>query len=213
MKLRLLSDFHDYYDHHFDINTKKIYKRYANRPIMNRREAFEYMEKSDYISCEVACHGIGRNLFNEHKDRFKYVIYLDENSHQGKNKILVDYEKAQNEYQDYYASVYIKGTDSHSIRYLYLGRYVFEIEYRSDHAWKSNCGNVDIRVLNYKKEDEIINKDFPLCAVDTLGYLETVAVDFNTAPQLKGTGIDKIFYPIEIVEEIKRFFEITGGIQ
>lgn len=176
VKIKLHSDFHDYYDHYFDKDGDIVFDRMM-RGGPSRSEAFKILER---FACSVIPHGSAKtlydriikreivlpwfahlkyddNMYTHPEDRrirwmsdLRFVVYVDEQSHAGDGKILVKAEDAVQLYPDHLASLYIHpfGTGGlpFSIRRLHIGTKVFMIKYTSHHEWKSNCGE-DIEII------------------------------------------------------------------
>jgi len=216
MKIKLKSDFIDYYDHWFD-REGQIFER-MSRSGMSRREMFDFFGK---IGLETPPHGTPKQVFNTLSDYEKemeslaqkstmnlvdVVVYLDEFAHRGEGKILIPLMKAIKEYPDTLCSRYFPTLPigASSLRYLQIGDKIFWLRYTSN-DWRSNCGDVNIEVLAQEKDGFHPRIDLPLFAVDfILGPNCFFAIDFNTAPGVKETGVEDILSAKEAVAAIKR---------
>jgi hypothetical protein len=89
------------------------------------------------------------------------------------------------------------------------------LEYTSIEDWRSNCGDGDIQLFfrdktellsDHQYKDLLIFK-YPLFAIDFVPVdNEIYAVDFNIAPQVKGTGVEKVLTAKEAVDSIKKAY-------
>jgi hypothetical protein len=100
-----------------------------------------------------------------------------------------------------------------SWRYLQIGTESFWLEYTSTEDWRSNCGEGDINMFFRDKTELFPDKSYkkmpkyPLFAIDFVPDGDVIyAIDFNIAPGISGTGVDKLMSSIEIVESIKKAY-------
>lgn len=91
-----------------------------------------------------------------------------------------------------------------SWRRLQVGRRVFWVEYTSTASWMSNVGDGTCVVIG----DAGVWPDgpYPLWAVDFVLGREMYAVDLNTAPGIRGSGVEKVLGGPEVVSEIEGWF-------
>lgn len=210
MKIKLNSDFLDIYDHYFCQsweNEDEIFDRMSINDI-SRMQMFMFFED---LGIKTPIWGyINRSLKYE---RLSYelrdvVVYLDEFSHRGNRKLKMPFSEACQNFDGYLCSQYVNNYNkcSESYRYLKVGRYTFLLKYTSNHEWMSNCGNVDIKILK-QFDFDYYNIDCPLYAIDFVEKDFTkYAVDFNTSPGLKNTGIEAYLTNKQIYEEIENFY-------
>ncbi|WCF11664.1 hypothetical protein NDS46_30420 (plasmid) [Paenibacillus thiaminolyticus] len=203
--LKLVSNFIDYYDHYFDLQGD-VLRRLSNEG-MNRVEMLQFLQQKNLT---VPLHGIVKNLQNHSLiERDTYVIvHTDIHSHRGENKHLLLYRDALERYPDELMVLYVSSFQGCSWRYLKIGSRSFILHYQSK-DWRSNWDTEKITI-----EDEnasLINIDVnePLFAIDFVkninenGEAVMMAIDYNIAPQLKGTGIENILAPAEVANLIK----------
>lgn len=206
----LVSDFHDFMDHNFarEYSHKElpIFKRLA-RSYFSKVDQFNLLENH---CISVPPHGIVRQLLDE----FSYenlIIYDDMFAHRAMGKHFQSGEAAYKQYPNHYCSAFIRGvSDTRSISYrsLWIGNEGFLLRYESNNTWASNLGDeVDIRFEN--RLTSRMPCEYPLFAID---YVEDYtgkrwAVDFNTAPQLKGTPIQEMYKPREVAQFIADWYE------
>lgn len=204
-KIKLISNFLDYYDHWFDgYDSDIIFKRMSNDG-MPRKEMLEYLKK---IGLRVPKFGKAAQL------KSKYVVvHLDQRLHCGEGKIKILLNDAIEQYPEHLAVEYIPH-GSVSLRYLQIGSKYFWLKYTSQDDWRSNCGDVNIEILSnpggergyfdLDRQQKIFNH--PLFAIDFI-YQEQknhlFAIDFNIAPGIKGTRIEDFLPAKELAGLIK----------
>lgn len=204
IKLKLESDFRDWYDWAFDSKGDVVFRRVTTDG-MSRREMLCFLEKAGF---NPPRHG----FFESMVECDKIVLYTDERSHRGDGKKIVSVKEILKEgkfgdYEEYYCSEYIEGPPV-STRLLQIGWMGWMLEYKSDDEWRSNCGNVEIKILgpNHGLKRWM---DYPLWAVDFVkdkdGKLH--AVDFNIAPGVGGTGLEDEVKGAEVVGLIRGHIE------
>lgn len=204
MNLKLKSDFIDYYDHWFDLNGN-VFERFS-RSGMNRREMFAFLKEKGERTPRV---GTLKQLLAEGVK--KVVVYLDEMAHRAEGKILLLASDAAQEYPDHLCSEFIENPDQIvcTTRRLQVGDQIFWLQYTSDDAWRSNFGTVEIKII---KHETSLHPSIhhPLFAIDYVhGEAGRYAIDFNIAPQIKGTGIEEVLPPKKVVELIKSHYQIS----
>lgn len=92
-----------------------------------------------------------------------------------------------------------------SLRRLQIGRHVFWITYTSSESWMSNSGDGACEVVGQEWDagyHPVIR--LPLWAADFVwGNRGLYAVDFNTAPGIKGTGVERLLPPDRAVATLE----------
>lgn len=183
MKIKLYSDFIDYYDHHFDASGKR-FERFSTGGI-NRIEMFKFLESHGY---ETPKHGKVKEISEIYPDRWvgfakgmscdepsyipefdtwkfiEVVVYTDINSHRGEGKIKMCLDEAIEKYPNNFASIYIFNWAT-SYRHLQIGEKSFWLRYCNRGDWRSNCGNVRINILSQNTGYHKSIK-YPLFAID-----------------------------------------------
>lgn len=214
LNISLNSDFRDYYDHWFAYSNKTpsvVFSRLTTNDA-TRIENFATLSSygltvpehgtPEQLHKSIA-KGTGDRAISRYASKTHCVVFTDQTLHAGEGKQLMSFDQAIQQYPDKLASAFFapKG-QSTSLRFLRIGRRSFWLRYQSDDQWRSNCGNVDIAVL---KEFEP-SKDFgshPLFAIDfVLVRGKLVALDFNTAPGIAGTGIENLMQAKQVYSEI-----------
>lgn len=200
LRVKLLSNFHDYYDHAFD-STGCEFRRFTweglSRPAMLMFLAHSGMNPPK--------HGRVRDLAQE-VDRL--VVYLDERAHRGEGKLLLPAKQALDEHPDCYASEYIEGPPE-SVRLLQVGMMRWMLFYKSNDTWRSNVGEE----VSIKIESEHVGYHSsimaPLFAIDFVAGKDGLlyGIDFNIAPGLQWTGIEERAKPEDVAELIRQAIE------
>lgn len=231
--LQLKSNFTDYYDHQFDLegpiwnrdSTKGYSKQkqfemlakagYAIPPIGRAQDLFYkyYNEEPDNLTREDFGYRI-RNV----------IAYTDPNAHCGDGKELWckthcnygnfmggEAHEKQEQKRNTFASAYVMkksiAENGVSFRHLQVGKHVFWLRYWSDEDWRSNCGEGGCKLINYSLF-EGYHRTFklPLFAIDFVeGRSGTMyAIDFNNAPGIRGSGVERVLSPILAAEAIKQ---------
>jgi len=229
MNLKLNSDFHDFYDHFFDLNAEHaLSRRMTDGP--NKIEAFQlltlmgiktpiYGMVSDLYADMVAKFGgVDAIKKDSHDEVVELVVYTDINSHAGEGKVKVSVKEAVEKYPNHFAVQYIPNTTQmfkgRSERLLQIGRRRIWMEYVSRGNWQSNCGDVKISLIADVKiaNNDLAEIQLPLYAIDfVVAGRERLAVDFNVAPGLKGTPVQDLIKSQEVVRLIKdRAMDIFG---
>jgi hypothetical protein len=207
MKVKLITDFWDYYDHEFDLEGETFKRK--SQSGMNRIEMFKFLE---YNWIWTVPNGYTKDLITEDdiKSNKEFVIYTDINAHRAEGKMKVSAQEAVEKYSDNYCSAYDGNNFGISYRRLQIGNIVCWLKYQSKN-WRSNYGDVNIEVTHVLRNNtDVLNFKYPLSAIDYIqSYLGVLyAVDFNIAPQIKGTGLEDIITAKEVAEQIKRKMEV-----
>lgn len=192
-KIFLNSDFRDWYD--FEFATGKpgpddfVLDRIANP------DKDDLRNNRLYLLHTLKVFGFLTPDFGKVKDlksRHPFlVVYTDPYAHCGEGKELVSSDDPfLDDKQDYYCSAFVgKHLDkSYSKRLLFVGEAAFEYWYSSTESWMSNVGDGQITEAKrvYCARPPLTP---PLFAID---FVEGYAVDYNTAPGTRGTGLNKL---------------------
>jgi hypothetical protein len=218
LRLRLLSDFSDYYDHWFDSGAGCANLRRYSTDGVGRFEQLYFMGRA---GIKVPAYGVVRSLLGDvprygapeaephrvSKRATKLVVYTDDMAHCGEGKVLVSLDEAMERYPDNVATEYIEGCPGVSWRYLQVGVHCFWIEYKSRDDWRSNCGDVKMQVVGEGTGWGSLPR-LPLFAIDYVIGDELYAVDFNVAPGVRGTGVERILSPKQAAESIVEAYHV-----
>lgn len=218
LNVGLHTDFHDYYDHCFAGHwqrPERIFERVSTQG-MDRKEMLAYMAS---LGLQTPRYGkvswLVPHLRQEWGDLAclaEVVVYTDPKAHAGEGKVKLTLDEAQAQYPDHLASEHIPNTPNgtgQTLRYLRVGKRQFWLRYTSLDDWRSNCGEVEIEVLCEEKPLAAGDRSpvpyplYPLFAVDFVRAADKlIAIDFNTAPGLRGTGLEERLMPQAVYEEI-----------
>ncbi len=228
MKIKLRTDFKDYYDHWFCYDHEKPHAVFHRMTTygMNRIEMFKFFADND---CRAPINGYvkdikntllqyyGKKLVSDLNDIGVHVIvYTNINSHAGEGKLKCTYQYALENYPDNYCSLFINNNYDKptSTRILTINTRSFILKYESDDLWRSNCGNVDISVLAEVSFNKFFHQQekfpHPLYAIDLVPGVnenDMYAVDLNIAPCIKGSGLENILLGHDIYELIEDFYK------
>lgn len=216
-KVRLVSDFHDYYDHWFDNYEAELTFERKSTGGMPRREILEYLRSLGMV---VPVFGKPAEVYDQLRQKYDtlseavfdciqhVVVHLDETAHRGESKIRVPLREAIERYPGYLSVEHIPslpGGQGQTLRYLQVGSKKFLLEYTSRNDWCSNCGEIDIRVVSQEQKDEYNRRiALPLFAIDFVRGNALYAIDLNVAPGIRGIGVEDILPAKAAAEAIKK---------
>jgi hypothetical protein len=209
MRLRLVSNWRDYYDHMFEVHGDDLVN--FHRPMRTDMDKRAQLDLLIRVGQNVPHFGtLGALLEELQDDQDRFVVYDDPLAHAGEGKRLLRRVEALQESPDLFATAYIPHESGRAIswRWLQVGDCPFLLEYVSDDAWRSNCGTVEIRVLQASPVRSVVPLiPYPLWAIDYIPLNQgrtRIAVDFNTSPGLRGTGVEEFLTATEVVEALGR---------
>lgn len=227
IKLKLFSDFKDYYDFAFD-SQGEPFNRYS-RNDMPRDVMLRYLES---IGCKTPLHGtvvdvvsrvcnnklcieefccLNAGVSNCSCDDICnngfVVVYDDMFAHCGDGKRLLSFNEALEMCPNSYCTLFIPGNENRagsSLRFLQVGNRKFWLKYWSFEDWRSNVGDGDCVVLSECINESYPVYGYPVFAIDFIfaGNSIMYAIDFNTAPGLK--PLQDIMSPTDVYTEIKK---------
>lgn len=233
----LLTDFRDYYDMMFTIYHQEppVGQPYLNRMMrggLSRLEQFKLMERHQI---PVIPYGYCRVLGLQHRGcwtvlgKLEYsqrawalqlparlVVYLDEDAHAGEGKIILSPDDALMQYPNALCSIWYPSKNLRggvSFRHLQIGKRSWLLRYESPDDWRSNADS-DVQVVRENQEGyHSLSPDYPLFAIDYApsdpddfdqgGY----AIDFNSAPGVRWTGIPDILSASDVYQLISSAME------
>ena len=207
----LRSNFTDYYDAYFDDSTSVsplVFERNTGKG-MTRSELLGFLERNGF---SVPKHGAMKQIrkWAPHlRDDQLVVVYLDETSHRGENKLLLTVAEGLHNHPDCLAAEFLgSGPDKgHALRLLQVGMKYFWIELKSDN-WRAGMGHVETSIKKHG-EGQQSNLLYPLFAIDFVpvhfgGNEVLYAVDFSPAPIVGEYGIDQMLDGPTAAREIKQ---------
>lgn len=214
--MKLVSDFRDYYDWRFDGRGDEFVRLAANSG-PDKREQFRLLRDAGFAVPPTGTLDELREQYEWREGRIRRVVaYTDPLAHTGEGKELWSIDRFRSNphmggvdrfaaTRDTFCSAFVEGPRGVSWRRLQLGRHVFWIEYRSDADWRSNCGEGDTVLLEAQLDagyHPLIR--LPLFAIDFVhGAKEMYAIDFNVAPGVAGSGVQRHLTASEAVEAIE----------
>jgi hypothetical protein len=211
--MRLESTFRDYYDPFFD-GKGDVFRRIGGNVGPTKREQFALLMAADY---EVPPHGLFEDLIGEYWEAEDWtiercVVYDDETAHCGEGKrmsrrVMEEFDRSTGKF----ACAFVGDPNANGVshRLLQVGPHRFWIEYRSNESWMSNVGDGSCETFAVEKGVGYHpHLPYPLFAIDfVLGKdMRQYAVDFNTAPGIRGSGVEKFLSGPEAVEAIEGWF-------
>lgn len=210
MKLKLYSDYRDYFDHMFDLSGTPFIR--FSQDFLSKKNQLALLSAAGFL---VPRSNYLYKLIYSYDWIGKYVVYTDPSMHRGEGKILLNREDIimgkldDPSLFECYASQFIdtNSTQPKSHRILNIGRRQFKIEYTSDDLWRSNCGNVKIEFCGELEESCKIPSPLDTRALWAIDFVGTFTVDLNTSPGLIGSGIEDILTATEVVDLLKEFYE------
>lgn len=226
MKIKIKSDFRDYYDHAFCGSYEKpdaVFQR-QSKGGMSRSAMFAAFELAGLLTPR---HGMVRDLVPALKAEYanypkalwqmmQVVVHIDEQAHAGEGKLALPYEEALSRYPKQFAVEFlptVAGMGAVSYRCLRIGLRIFVLRYTSMNDWRSNCGETHIEYLGSTGEiDPETTLFFDLSPMIAIDYVQLgpvfYALDLNIVPGLKGTGIEKAMPPAAVFETVSEWFSV-----
>lgn len=229
--MKLKSDFWDYYDHEFDGKGIEFW-RYSQKYGYSKQIQFVMLAAAGYTIPPIGRAIDLLNTYCDDKVwtqdfgyRIKHVVaYVDDMAHCGDGKKLwsdgniyrtsafmggESLEKKRKA-EETFCSAYVWKKHFYeegvSFRHLQIGRHVFWLKYWSTEDWRSNCGDGGCELLNYSLYEGYNRKiKVPLFAIDFVeGKSGTLyAIDFNNAPGINKSGVERVLSPREVVAELE----------
>ena len=211
MKIKLKSDFYDFYDHLFDLDGGIIWER-MTRTKRSRADDIKLLHSVGYPTPAFGKIKFFKSLNNTEN---RYIVYTDPYAHCGEGKCIVFHEDLDNFDDNLYCSVYIPSRVAYHIRHLVVGDWFIVLKYKSNHEWLSSYApTIKIEQVSriedkFKKFLPIFNiqreLESPLVALDGK-FMDGILCffDLNTAPAL--TLLEGIFSPKEVEEAIRNFW-------
>jgi hypothetical protein len=228
--MKLVSTFHDYYDPFFD-GRGRVFERTGGNVGPPKREQFSLLTAAGYM---VPPHGtVGEILggwWDGEQKWVKHVVaYTNEQAHCGEGKVVFGEGQLKSNpdmgapggdrfwrERALYCSAFVGDYYQRfgrgcSVRRLQVGPHVFWVEYRSTESWMSNVGDGSCEVVGVEKGVGFHPAiPLPLFAIDFVLGKEMYAVDFNSAPGIRGSGVEKYLPGPEAVEAIEGWFAHEG---
>lgn len=212
LKLKLKSDFSDWFDPCFDDEGIEFRRMTEDGP--KRSQMFRIFQK---IGLKTPFFGYFDTFLDYFDENALIIAHLDENAHCGEGKILKklkDLTKVEKKcFLVQYiptSETFLKDYKSMTKRLLFIGHRCFCLYYMSHDDWRSNCGQCEVVNISEISPCPVWrNKIFyPLFGVDFVGNdTDWLAIDLNISPGTLGTGIQQYMSAAQIVLEIKAWFK------
>lgn len=218
--MKLESDFRDYYDYAFPSQGKVTFYRNANDRSMSKLDQFHLLQKLDL---RTPMYGTPKVLYaNGLGNDELVVVYTDDKAHCGEGKEMVDLSLALENHPNTLCSQWINTAssfdESRSYRLLQIGDRAWWLKYEGQGGWMSNhCEETTIYIESECKPiDAEMLRPYPLFAIDFVYPVNTpyndeidlvngYAIDFNSAPGMKWTGINEILQPWDVYKLLSDF--------
>jgi hypothetical protein len=215
MKIAILSDWSDWYDHAFASKyaCDVVWKRYT-RAWTTRENDYEFLIRQ---GLKVPRHGSPEEL---KADGVETVVhYIDPYAHAGEGKEVLHIDDAiARSYPKMFCSEYLgeRTENARSTRTLAVGYRMFRLAYSSD-TWQSNVGDVEIELIEqfdirgdkphsdwaidiaYSRWAYEFHKRSPIWAID---YIGDTVIDWNPSPGTKWAMIDHMMTASEVYKEV-----------
>lgn len=218
--MKLKTDFRDYYDWAIDGKGEE-FVRVAAGAGPDKPEQFCIMHAAGFKTPPAGRYDELADRMHWDDGYIKFVVaYTDPMSHVGEGKEMWDTNRLRNitggrmnpDWDAYhktattFCSAYVPGPRGVSWRRLQVGPHVFWIEYTINDDWRSNCGEGDVELLEAKLNDGYHpHIRLPLFAIDFVhGSKDMYAVDFNVAPGIRGSGVERHLPAVDAVSAIER---------
>ncbi len=230
IKVKLDSDFVDYYDHHMDFDGDLVLSR-RMKAGPNRMEMYKLL---NMIGLKTPKFGMVAELYKDlgtqnggvaglkasgYGKLMEVVVFTDVNAHAGDGKLKMSLDEAREKFPGHFAAQFIptaKTYASRTERVVVAGDYQYWLEYKSMDDWRSNAGETTIAELDTRfrpgLHGNIHEIKSPLYAIDFVAVgNERLAIDLNVSPGLKGTPIEDIVTAEHMAGSIKsRLAELRG---
>lgn len=229
MTIKLNTDFKDYYDFMFHPDGEIAFNRLMYDRTLCKRDQIRIMQDIGLRTFDIK-----RCKFQDYSDDQALVVYTDDRAHAGSGKCRLDRGQAIRKHPNDWSIPWIATTESNdesvSHRLLQVGNRAWWLRYEGTGGWQSNhCESTAIAVVEELQSMRYYNVDhglsptsplvnYPIFAIDfvipasrptPIDFADVIewgyAIDFNTAPGLKWTGMDELLSPTEAYELIRAF--------
>ena len=231
MSIELRSDFRDYYDFAFPSTAELTFDRLAGDRSMTKLDQFRLLSS---LGLRVPFVALGRDMLSDTPLRSDdlVVAYTDDRAHCGEGKKLVQLRDLSLSDDALLCSQWINTSglmgDSISYRLLQIGVRSWLLRYEGTGGWMSNhCDDTAIFIkgecLGFQRWANATIDALPLFAIDfvvpvhapTPETIEDVirdgyAIDFNSAPGMRWTGMNDLLSAIEVYSLVKDWILMEG---
>lgn len=210
-KIKLVSDFTDIYDAHFDQDGEEFRRFKSEEP--SRKSLYKILAKHKLIP---AVTGKVKKFRKKLPSDAPVIVFTDTERHDGGEKLMMSYKDAFRDYDNHDMATYIvnKGNRGITYRYIRVGDAIFFFKLLGS-TWNVNEGHEIVEFERVPEEDALAMKPFdtPLYSIDFVPAIDSkgkewmFAVDLNFAPKLEGSGIEELATPEEIANLIKTWYK------
>jgi len=223
MKIKLNTDFKDYYDFMFYPDGDVMFDRRMYDRTLCKRDQIRIMQDLGFRTFDIR-----RCKHWDFSDAAMLVVYTDDRAHAGSGKQRTDLGQAKRHHPNDWSIPWIATSDANdasvSHRLLQVGDRAWWLRYEGTGGWQSNhCESTAITIVDeiqsirrYSFDHHIINHrtnlcPYPIFAIDFVipankatptDFAEVIesgyAIDFNTAPGMKWTGMDDLLPAPEV---------------
>lgn len=207
--VRLTSNFKDYYDDAFKCREPEILKA-----LHEKRRVYSYDRcRSNSISRAKELKRLNiptipikaASMLATDLNASKLLIYTDATLHNGKGKLVVSNQDAQNIYPNLPARrfVPISETGGFTLKCLQVGKRRFKVLLWSD------TDTLDYKVHSIEEIEPMYNRSYryPIFSIDYLPTKEgLMVIDFNQVENLGNLGMDKYMTPSEVYDAVVDYY-------
>lgn len=194
-KIKLISDYNDYYDSLCDDTSQIVYKRKLS-DCMQRGVALNYLKSKSIKTIDI------KPVASFNSWDKKIVVYKDPSGHHGTGKEIMDIDFAKSMYPTCLASKYVESDDFLTVKFLQLGKRRFTITYQSS-ALSLDKGTV----INISESTAEYNTSipYPMYSIDYISVDKVmIATDFNEVENLQLLNFETQVDAESVVEEIRQ---------
>ena len=204
-KLKIESDFIDYYDILSSDNTNIVYKRF-NKDREQRARDLKFLRNLGIKTLEL------KQVNQFVRDGNPIVVYTNPKEHNGLGKEVMSIDKAIVSYGNCTASQYLKPDNGYTLKYLQIGRYRYAIYFKKDVNEISLSPGQLVDVAKIEPEyNRMIG--LPIYSIDYISHNgNMIATDFNCVENLSSLGLQDIISEDDIINEIVRSLVVYNKI-
>lgn len=231
MKIKLNTDFKDYYDFMFHPDGDVVFDRLMYDRTLCKRDQIRIMQDLGLRTFDIR-----RCKYWDFSDDTPLVVYTDDRAHAGSGKHRIDLGQAKCKHSNVWSIPWIATSDSNdtsvSHRLLQVGNRAWWLCYEGTGGWQSNhCESTAITIVDEIQSIRRYNFDhfiliahrtnicpYAMFAIDFVipanratptDFVEVIeagyAIDFNTAPGMRWTGMDDLLPASEVYRLIHNY--------
>lgn len=204
-KIKIESDFVDYYDILSSNDSDIVYKR-VHKDREQRAKDLKFLRNLGLKTLEL------KQVNQFIRDNEPIVVYTNPKGHDGSGKEIMSVDDALKIHGNCTASRYIKPDNGYSLKYLQIGKQRFALYFRKD---ENDISLKMGELINIVKAEPEYNRliGLPIYSIDYIPYKgEMIATDFNCVENLKRLGMNSIISDTEVISEIARSLIVYNRI-